>query len=423
MDGDDMPAAQYWGWHERDEALNSAYALGAPLHLVNVTINETVDGRSQLEQRDRKGLGLAVGPCAFSAGVKHHFVFRDGVFPKQGFKVFRFSDRDTAVRQDERPAARLAHFKALHDKAHFPLDHLSLGQWLGISGAAFSTGLGAQTNLGLSILAAWSNVRLGYWWRPGTVPRLSWPHRLLALFWVQTYLFRELLARFPGTARSLWYLSDGGHFENLGGYELIRRRVPFILLIDAEADPDYRFEGLANLVRKARIDFGADITFLDRTEVPGARTANDASLSTGLEQLRRGVWTQTDAQGAPVLESETRTGLSRAHAALAKVTYSDDTESWLLYVKPSLIGSEPQDVQHYHSLHPDFPHETTTDQSFDEAQWESYRKLGELIGERLLTNHGILRRVLDRTLLQPRTVSGVAPAPAPRAVNEVVSAK
>jgi hypothetical protein len=115
--------------------------------------------------------------------------------------------------------------------------------------------------------------------------------------------------------------------------------------------------------------------------------------------------------------------LSRAHAALAKVTYSDDTESWLLYVKPSLIGSEPQDVQHYHSLHPDFPHETTTDQSFDEAQWESYRKLGELIGERLLTNHGILRRVLDRTLLQPRTVSGVAPAPAPRAVNEVVSAK
>ena len=44
-------------------------------------------------------------------------------------------------------------------------------------------------------------------------------------------------------------------------------------------------------------------------------------------------------------------------------------------------GREPVDLLEYHTSHPNFPHETTVDQFFDEAQWESYRRLGEYIAE------------------------------------------
>src|SRR4029077_4515756 len=33
---------------------------GGPLHIVNVTLNETISGASQVEQRDRKGLPMAI---------------------------------------------------------------------------------------------------------------------------------------------------------------------------------------------------------------------------------------------------------------------------------------------------------------------------------------------------------------------------
>ncbi|WP_166299287.1 hypothetical protein [Bradyrhizobium sp. 2S1] len=57
------------------------------------------------------------------------------------------------------------------------------------------------------------------------------------------------------------YLSDGGHFENLGAYEMIRRRCKFILISDAACDPDFGYEDLGNLVRRVSIDFGERIKF------------------------------------------------------------------------------------------------------------------------------------------------------------------
>jgi hypothetical protein len=59
----------------------------------------------------------------------------------------------------------------------------------------------------------------------------------------------------------------------------------------------------------------------------------------------------------------------------------------LVYLKATLMGDEPEDVCHYHRSHPEFPQETTTDQFFDEAQWESYRRLGRHIGHRVLTGN------------------------------------
>ena len=75
---------------------------------------------------------------------------------------------------------------------------------------------------------------------------------------------------------------------------------------------------------------------------------------------------------------------AKYHAMLARVLYLDTKQvSWILFVKPSLTGDEPADLLQYQGTHPDFPQESTMDQYFDEAQWESYRKLGDHIGRLL----------------------------------------
>jgi hypothetical protein len=457
--GDDIPQEGYWPRYrwlkpnvsatsiETAAGIESAeqmlFRKGAPLHLVNVTINETLDAESQIEQQDRKGLGMAVGPAAISAGVVHHLVLSGtpsgspseppfSVYPpKDGaYRIFRYRDA-------------------------FNGELLSLGNWTGISGAAFSTSLGSRSSLGFSTLADFANGRLSYWWNSGVEPldlslkkrwMVAWARKLIGpiappfssqlasqdeidpvpaddrrtrvqrwssalfqlAFGVQRLLFDELFARFHGTARQWWPLSDGGHFENMGGYELIRRRLDVIVIVDAEADPDYTFSGMANLVRKARLDFGAEIRFLTEAELDNRMHSGVRKYFGTLEQLRRWIWIDEpvedpdvpDAVASNVTNSKRKrrsikpvdkTSLSLAHAALATVTYNDERPAdgshgpkhWLLYIKPTLVGDEPSDVRQFQIEHPSFPNESTAEQFFDEAQWESYRRLGEHIADKV----------------------------------------
>ena len=364
--GDEIPFARY-----RPERKQG------PLHLINVTLNETMDGRSQIEQQDRKGMVLALGPAGVSVGVRHHARWIDGadgllepVAPiqtdPQGPRPFRVFEPRTRERLHTEP--------------------LSLGRWMAISGAAFSTGLGFRTSLGLSLLCGIFNIRLGHWWWSDTEPerragekgRLGRLRRLGQLFSrafpVQSHLFDELLARFPGTARRHWYLSDGGHFENTACYELIRRRVPFIVLIDDGEDAAYRFDDLSQLVRKARLDFGAKITFL-----------TDELLDEHLDQDVRRLIGPISTISATRKTAEA-CAWSRRCAALGLVEYAGDPNgpaSLLLVLKPALVGDEPQDVIQYALANPDFPQQSTANQYFDEAQWESYRQLGEHVARKL----------------------------------------
>jgi hypothetical protein len=50
-------------------------------------------------------------------------------------------------------------------------------------------------------------------------------------------------------------VSDGGHFDNTGVYEMLRRGCRRILLIDADSTRT----GIAGAARKARIDLGTDL--------------------------------------------------------------------------------------------------------------------------------------------------------------------
>jgi hypothetical protein len=370
--GDDIARADY---HPE--------AHGGPLHLVNTTINETRGGSSSIEQRDRKGLALALGPLALSVGRQDHAFFRQGAGARRlawlrPAAVYERLRRPT----DVVPVAPIA---GCTPAGECSVEELSLGHWLAVSGAAFTTGLGSRTSFGTSLMLGLSNVRLGYWWwselhrandRPASAFKAWFQASWLT---VQRYFLDELLARFPGTQSPYWYLSDGGHFENTACYELIRRRVPLIVCCDCGADPGYAMTDMADLARRVRVDFGAEIELLDRAAL--GQLGIDGNGIGAIEDL------------IPAKDDQAP-GANRAHAVLAQVTYpptgdhSGGLGSLILFVKPSLAGGEPIDISNYAGAHQSFPQEGTADQFFDEAQWESYRKLGEHIGGRVLTAAG-----------------------------------
>lgn len=311
---------------------------GAPVHLINVTINETHGKGPATVQRDRHGLNLVVSP----AGVSWLETPGDPITLKALGHV-QFNEWQNAQASPLPPETR-------------PGQSLPLSVWIGISGAAFTTGLGSATSLAKSTLAFLANVRLGYWWssdRTRRFPGVTY-HRL----------YSEMIASFPGTAARQWYLSDGGHFENTGVYELIRRKVPFIVLTDNGCDPHYGFEDIANLVRKARIDFGAEITFLGESALE--RVFSDSQKD--LHPLFAGPAGFAGKHPSP-----------HAIAMLGEVDYGEGAHGTLLVIKPRLSDDGPADLMRYKADNFDFPQQTTLDQFFDEAQWESYYELGRLM--------------------------------------------
>ncbi len=377
-----------------DDSSLSVYAPhknGGPLHIINVTFNETCSGESQLEQRDRKGLQFAVGPAGLSVGARFHARWcDDGRYPR-GSAIIPIpgGSPDNNFQMFPQPEPlKIFGYTLRRASIIRRVESLTVGHWIAISGAAFGTGMGHMTSLGLSLLAGLSNVRLGYWWDSQVKPmersknevapgKTGWSGRFFSwLLPVQTYLLDEWLARFHGPARRYWYLSDGGHFENTAVYELLRRRVPHIICCDCGADPDYGFADIANLVRKARIDFGAEIRFISKDKLHSAHL-----------DIPENVVRQID------LPEEFDKKLKRnrqSHAIVAAVRFdqASDAENrfgLILFLKPSLSGDEPLDLWEYDMHQKDFPQESTGDQFFDEAQWESYRKLGEHIAGSMLT--------------------------------------
>jgi len=253
---------------------------------------------------------------------------------------------------------------------------------MGISGAAFSTGMGSGTSLAKALLAGFANLRLGYWWRAWPVSRSGdWAARLSSLLLdrVQFYFAWEFWANFTGTLRRRWYLSDGGHMEMTGVYELMRRRVPFIVCCDNGQDENYNFDDLSRLIRMARIDFGHRIDFLDADQLD-ERLGADPELRAqfgSLEELAN----REKRKGGPL-------------AALAAIRYQEpggsaDSEGTLLLIKPRFSGDGPHDLLRYSELNATFPQQSTLDQFFDEAQWESYYQLGQMISNRVFGSRSL----------------------------------
>jgi hypothetical protein len=220
------------------------------------------------------------------------------------------------------------------------------------SGAALNPNDGFQTNTAMAFLLSFFNARLG-WWLPnprntgGILSLLSGPTPILGL----PYLLQELFGMVSDDAPFV-NVSDGGQFENMGLYELVRRRCLRILICDAEEDADFNFEGLGMAVRKCRIDFGVEITIPKLDQI--LPTAN------GFSPLAY-------AEGTILYPNPVH-----PHIPI---------EGKILYLKSTLTGTEPVDLRNYKREHKAFPSESTVNQWFTESQFESYRRLGQFIGE------------------------------------------
>jgi hypothetical protein len=200
---------------------------------------------------------------------------------------------------------------------------------------------------------------------------------------MQGTLLNELRASFPGPSERLWYMSDGGHFDNTGIYELIRRRLPFIIAVDSAQDEHYQFGDLAILTRQVRLDFGAELVWVDPTESRGAGSVGWDAFTACVPPIKVPGWIMAlfdpDAIGAI-----SQLKLNGLHcAALARIDYGRDSksESWLLLLRACLLSDVPLDIRNYAETHSWFPNDETADQFFDDDQWESYRSLGEYAGK------------------------------------------
>jgi hypothetical protein len=213
----------------------------------------------------------------------------------------------------------------------------TLGQAISVSGAAASPNMGYHTSPVVAFLLTVFNVRLGWWFPNPDKDGTGFPSPHFSL----RYLFSELFGGASDKSKFVM-ISDGGHFENLAVYELVRRRCQVIVVSDGECDPKLTFEGLGTLIRMCEVDFGAKITI----DVSAIRTGAGPHWST-----RR--W------------------------AAGRIDYGDGGPAGtLIYLKASMTGREDTSVLQYKAAHPDFPHETTSDQFYGEDQFESYRHLG-----------------------------------------------
>lgn len=284
-----------------------------PLHVVNIALN--LVGGHQLAWQERKAESFTVSPlhCGTRA---------------LGYR------RSNAYGSNRR------------DKLG-----ISLGTAMAISGAAASPNMGYHSSPAVTFLMTLFNARLGWWLgNPGRAGHRTYQR------WGPEFALGPIVEELLGLtdeSRPYVYLSDGGHFENLGLYEMVARRCATIIVVDAGSDSTYVFEDLGNAVRKIRIDLGIPI-----------------SLTIGA--IHRG--NQPPGQ----------------YFAIGEIDYSAmDAEAprgKLLYVKPCVYGSEPGDVGNYAASHPEFPHEPTEDQWFSESQFESYRALGRYVIETVMRN-------------------------------------
>jgi hypothetical protein len=240
---------------------------------------------------------------------------------------------------------------------------LSLATAMATSGAAASANMGSQTIKLLTFSLSLLNIRLGYWLaNPGHLD--DFKRRLVKMAAnIGLYFFALETGGLLDETRLNVYLTDGGHIENLGIYELLKRRCKVIVAVDAEADQEMTFPSFANLQVLARIDLGVriDLPWQDLRE--SALKVTDQALYGG--------------DGWP--------GSRGPHAAIGLIQYSEEETGVLIYIKSSLSGDENDYIVDYKRRNGTFPHETTVDQFFSEKQFEVYRALGFHAARNLFT--------------------------------------
>jgi hypothetical protein len=248
---------------------------------------------------------------------------------------------------------------------------ISLGTTIAISGAAASPNMGYHSSPLVTFILTLLNVRLGAWLgNPGSAGdktfHLGYPKFSIGPIVAEAFGLTKDTSPYV-------YLSDGGHFENLGLYEMVLRRCHYIVVSDAGEDPVCSFADLGDAVRKIRIDLGISIEFGPMSIY--SRSELDELKSTGHNcAIGRIRYAMVDGTSAP--------------------------DGIIIYIKPACYGDEPRDIYEYFKSNKAFPHESTKDQFFSESQFESYRMLGVHTMEKLCSScsgdfRDFVRRILS----------------------------
>jgi hypothetical protein len=273
-------------------------ASGGPFHIINTTLNTTSSTNAKL--RARFGENMILTPLYCGSG-------------STGYR------RTTQYLRGE----------------------LTLSTAFAVSGAAVDPDTFATKSRAVSFLMTLLNIRLGIWVvNPRHEPRrLRWPA------WYHL-MMREMLGVGLNETGTRVHLADGGHFENLGVYELLRRRCRYIVVSDAGADPACTLADLGQAVQRARADLGAEVNIC----------------------------------ADPLLHVDAKEMRAQAHL-VGEVTYSDGTRGEILYLKALLRTKLSADIYGYWRTNPDFPNQPTSNQFYGELQFDSYRELGRQLME------------------------------------------
>lgn len=318
-----------------------------PFPIYNSALN-LVSGKD-LAWQERKAESFVMTPlrCGFDTWLEQIDLQDDSLAPDKSPEIYEYGFRPT-------------------ENYGFKQDGLRLGTAVSISGAAASPNMGYHSSPSLAFLMTLFNIRLGFW-AGNPRHKTSWmnPGPQIGLL----YILAELFGQTDDEANYV-YLSDGGHFENLGLYELVKRRCKFIIVSDAGCDETFSFGDLGNAIRRCREDIGVEIDLETDHLIPILATPNEKNPGV--------------TEGGSKTEKDKS---DKWHWAVGVIHYElvdpGAEPGTLVYIKTSITGDEPSDILSYHREHPDFPHQTTTDQWFTESQFESYRRLGQHVVEQL----------------------------------------
>jgi hypothetical protein len=392
---DDLPLAE----SREEPGDETREVLQRPFHVINTALNIVRPSADHLEWQERKAASFTMTPL------------------RTGSRLTGYCrTRQIGGRADVNPESKLP-------------SGLTIGRSMTISGAAAAPNMGYHSSRLVAIVMTFFNVRLGWWMRnPARLflqPPMNGQKKSYEGLWgkAKEYVHdwkadrareqrRELISELchtePGNPlRALFseltndtredsdyvYLSDGGHFENLGLYEMVRRRCAEIVLVDAGCDPKYEYEDLERATRIIRNDLNADI------RIPDLPTADS------IEQTGR-------------------------HYAIGTITYKNvpgQPVGKILYIKPGMSWKEPLDVTRYakrsRANGEPFPHQSTADQFFDEPQFESYRALGQYSVESLAiakvaTIAGLEAALIEQAEKAKAEGADAPAAPAPAAAED-----
>jgi hypothetical protein len=167
--------------------------------------------------------------------------------------------------------------------------------------------------------------------------------------------------------RATWInVTDGGHYDNLGLVEALRRGVRNIVVLDASGDATDTWFTVGGAMTLARTDAGIEID-LDPTTMIRSRPGRAARLGRGqvLRPWAHGTFSGPDGSAGP------GRGSGNGHPPGAQ---APDGNIWIC--KLGWWEAAPWDVRAYAAGHPSYPCDSTLQQLYDGAEFEAYHELG-----------------------------------------------